>query len=183
MRILTPIQQKLAEDNHNLIYAFMNKHHLNYDEYYGEMAEAFCIAITAFDETKGSLSTLAFHAMNNRLKNIRRCQSLPRRIPSECLLSLDELQTDAELVWSFYHCIPDPQTDVERIALHNIALEKLMKECSAEELELILGSVNKSVTQREAAKQLGISQTTYCRRVKAAKEKALRIVLEVLDSV
>ena len=77
MRILTPIQQKLAEDNHNLIYAFMNKHHLNYDEYYGDMAEAFCIAITAFDETKGSLSTLAFHAMNNRLKNIRRCQSLP----------------------------------------------------------------------------------------------------------
>lgn len=183
MRILTPKQQKLAEENHKLIYAFMNKHHLDHDEYYGDMAEAYCIAIAAFDETKGSLSTLVYHAMKNRLRNIRRCQSLPRRIPSDCLLSLDELQTDAELVWSFYHCIPDPKTDVERIALHNIALQKLTKECSAEELELILSSVNKTVTQREAAKRLGISQTTYCRRVKAAKEKALRIVLEVLDSV
>ena len=183
MKILTPSQQKLAEDNHNLIYSFMNQHHLDYDEYYGDMAEAFCIAVASYDEKKGSLSTLAYHAMNNRLKNIRRYQANPRRISPDSILSLDELQSEAELVWSFYHCIPDPTTDVEKIAMHNIALEKLMKECSPEELELILSSVNKNITQREAAKLYGISQTTYCRRVKAAKEKALQIVLEVLDSV
>ena len=183
MKTLSSKQQKLAEENHNLIFAFMNKHHLDPDEYYGDMAEAYCIAIAAFNESRGTLSTLVYHAMNNRLKNIRRYQTNPRRVPSDAIISMDALQEEAELVWSFYHCIPDPKTDVERIALHNMALEKLTQQCSSEELELILSSVNKSISQREAAKQLGISQTTYCRRVKAAKEKALQIVLEVLDSV
>ena len=183
MKFLSAEQQKLAEENHNLIYAFMNRHHLDHDEYYGDMAEAYCIAVASFDNTRGNLSTLAYHAMHNRLKSIRRYQSISRRTPSEPVISLDTLRSEAEEVWSFYHCIPDPNADVERIALHNIALEKLMQECTPKEIQLILTAAEKRISQREAAKLLGISQTTYCRRVKAAKEKALRIVLEVLETV
>lgn len=183
MKTLSPKQQRLAEENHNLIYAFMNHNHLDHDEYYGDMAEAYCIAIAAYDETKGALSTLVYHAMNNRLKNIRRYQLNPKRISADCVLSLDELREKAEQVWTYYHCIPDPKSDVEKIALHNIAMERLVKECTADEMELILGSINKTVSQRENAKKLGISQAAYCRRVKAAKERALQIILEVLDTV
>ena len=183
MKNLTSTQRKIAEENHNLIYSFMNRYQLNHEEYYGDMAEAYCIAIASFDKAKGNLSTLVYHALNNRLKNIRRYQSLPRVIPTEQILSLDELQSKAETVWSFYYCIPDPKSDVEKRALHNIALTRLTEECTPTELELIVTSINKKLSQREAAKLLGISQTTYCRRLKAAKEKALHIVLEVLDAV
>ncbi len=132
------------------------------------------------NQLQGMLSALS---VSNGVNIIRRYQSSSCRAPSEPLISLDTLRSEAEEVWSFYHCIPDPNADVERIALHNIALEKLMQECTPKEIWLILTSVEKRISQREAAKSLGISQTTYCRKVKAAKEKALRIVLEVLETV
>lgn len=183
MNSLSDEQQKLAAENHNLIHAFIKLHHLDHDEYYGDMAEAYCSAIASFNKTKGSLSTFVYHAMYNRLKSIKRYQASTRRIPAEAIVSLDELRLEAEKTWSFYHCIPDLNVNVENTALHNIAIKKLMTECTSKELNLIFTAANKQISQRKAAKALGISQTTYCRRVKAAKEKALRIILEVLEPV
>ena len=73
-------QQKLVEENHNLIYYMCNKYNLSFEEYYGILAIALCKAAIGYDETTGySFTTYACKAMYNAysahiryIKNSRR---------------------------------------------------------------------------------------------------------------
>lgn len=71
---LTPEQQKLVEDNHNLIYSFLNSRGLSIDDYYDVAAIGLCQAAALFDASKGlKFSTYAYTAMRNEvLKEIRK---------------------------------------------------------------------------------------------------------------
>lgn len=68
MEPLTPQQQKLVEDNHNLIYSLAYKKNINLDEFYGDLAIGLCKAALAFDENRGKFSTLAYTSMYNEYK-------------------------------------------------------------------------------------------------------------------
>ncbi|HZJ99851.1 MAG TPA: sigma-70 family RNA polymerase sigma factor [Tissierellaceae bacterium] len=65
MRKLTKDQQKIVEDNHNLIYDFLHRRGLNVDEYYGLVAESLCKAVLNWDKSKGKLSTLFYIIARN----------------------------------------------------------------------------------------------------------------------
>lgn len=65
---LTEKQQKMVADNHNLIYAYLSRHRLNYEEYYDLLAIALCKAVLKFDENKGcSFSTYAWSSFRNAI--------------------------------------------------------------------------------------------------------------------
>jgi len=53
---LTTIQQKMIEDNHNLIYWFINKYKLSETEYYDLLALELCYAVAKHDPSRGSLA-------------------------------------------------------------------------------------------------------------------------------
>lgn len=65
---LTDEQRRIAEDNHNLIYGFLNKNHLDYEEWYDIIAMGYLNAVLKFDPARGSLSTLAYKVMQNQYK-------------------------------------------------------------------------------------------------------------------
>lgn len=67
MRKLTDEQRDMIENNHDLIYGFLKKYNLGFEEWYFESAEGLCDAALTFDETKGKFSTYAFHCMSSRV--------------------------------------------------------------------------------------------------------------------
>ncbi len=68
-RALTPEQQKLVEDNHNLIYHILNKMNLDIEEYYGLAAIGLCQAARNYSNTKAKFSTYACFIMRAVIHN------------------------------------------------------------------------------------------------------------------
>lgn len=89
---MTPEQQKLAADNHGLIIKFLVKHHLNIDDYYGDMAVEFCYAARAYRPEMGyAFSTYAYRCMHNHLIRMWQENGRAKRVPKYIISSLDEL--------------------------------------------------------------------------------------------
>lgn len=93
---LTNEQRKLVEDNHDLIYGFLNKKELDIDKYYDIMALELCNASINYDSSKGKFSTFVYKCMYNRLIKIicsenRQCRKPPNGILSydkECVMNI-----------------------------------------------------------------------------------------------
>lgn len=93
---LTNEQRKLVEDNHDLIYGFLNKKELDIDKYYDIMALELCNASINYDSFKGKFSTFVYKCMDNRLKKTiysenRQCRKPPNGILSydkECVMNI-----------------------------------------------------------------------------------------------
>ena len=63
---MTEKEQKLAEENHNLIYDFAKKRNLVVEDYYGLLAIGLCNAATAYSsENENTFSTYAYSCMQN----------------------------------------------------------------------------------------------------------------------
>ena len=89
---MTPEQQKLAADNHGLIIKLLIKHGLDVDEYYGDMAIAFCYAARAYrPETGYAFSTFAYRCMKNSLMRLWQKEGRQHRALNGAMVSLDEL--------------------------------------------------------------------------------------------
>jgi len=181
MKPLTLQQRETAEKNHGLIVAFIRKNHLNFEEYYGDLAETYCLAIASYDESKGSLSTYVFVSLKNRMKNIYRERTCEKVIPRELLSSLDETVSanqDASLLGDL---IPDKRMSVELEVQFRMAWEQAGKELSQFEMDVLNNIISRETSQRELAKKHNISQTSYVRREKAVKKKARRIFFGELN--
>ena len=177
MRVLTAAQRKKAEKNHGLILSYIRKNRLNFEEFYGDLAETYCIAMSSHKRRKGTLSTYVFVSLDNRLKSIRRAKTYGRNIPLDLLVSLDKPVSAQEGADTLADLIPDCGADVESKAMHRLAWEQINREFSPLELELLDNIIYREHTQREFAKRYGISQTSYCRWERKVKEKAHRIFL------
>lgn len=89
--MLTLEQQKMVKENHNLIYAFLNKYKLSID-YYGSAALGLCKAAMNYDSSFGTaFSTYAFVAMYRQYIADRK-----NEVKYEYSISLDELYTDSD---------------------------------------------------------------------------------------
>lgn len=75
---LTEEQKRLIEENHNIIYDFMNKRHIELD-YYGDFAEKLCRVIPHYDPEKACLTTFVYNVFDNYWKNILRLKYKPSR--------------------------------------------------------------------------------------------------------
>lgn len=145
--VLTIEQQKIVEDNHNLIYWYANKANLNIDEYYGLLAMELCKTVMKYDETKGSLANLYKMRCDNLIKNEYRNNS---RKPREVYGYNDER-------------IHNDMNDVEL----KIDLENLIKSDKTGVLKLIADGY----TQKEISKILGISQSTVSNVLKRVRKE------------
>lgn len=80
---LTQQQSAVVADNHNLIWAFLHRHHLELDRYYGECATGLCKAAATYDSTRGTFANWACRIMDNEVKmTIRKNR---REIPTTSL--------------------------------------------------------------------------------------------------
>lgn len=135
---LTPEQQKLVEENHNLIYGYLRDRHLDHDEWYDLLAIELCYAVMYLNPEKSILSTYFYLRADSRVGKVYRDGNRKKR-KSNGNVSYND-------------------------ALHN---EVLMDEM-AEELEIrewieaegneILKLKYSGLNQTQIAHQLGISQ-------------------------
>ena len=71
---LTDEQRKLVEDNHNLIYFYMNFKKVDPDESYHDLAMGLCKAARTYNPKKGAFSTYAMKCMENDLITKNMCE-------------------------------------------------------------------------------------------------------------
>lgn len=165
-------QRKLVEDNHNLIYSFLNSHHLSLDaveDWYGTAAIGLCKAALIYDESRGSkFSTLAYLCMDNEVKmimrNNRKCVSTVASLDDEVRSSDGCCLADV---------VPDNRDFYFSIYL-NDAIAIATRKLSERDKQFIDLIVNHGKTNTEIARQFGVSQPTvsrvYCGFIKSIRE-------------
>ena len=119
---LTPEQQKLVEENHDLIYHMLNYHRLNHEDYYDIAAIGLCKAALIFKKPKKvQFSTFACHVINNEIVNEREYRNAKKRT-GNVVSFWDPIQDANELtVGGSIRDINTPET----IAFANDLLEAL----------------------------------------------------------
>lgn len=80
---LTPEQRKFAADHHNLIYSFLNEHHLPENDYYDIVVFGYLKAVRDYfsrdDLKEYSFGTIAWKAMYRCLSNHYKAQRSQKR--------------------------------------------------------------------------------------------------------
>lgn len=102
IRPLTRKQQKFAEENHNLVYSFLNKKKLNESVFYDVVIFGYLKAVQEYCDIpslrKHRFSTLAWKRMQSALSNYYKYLSRPKR--NAPTVSLDEpVGSEDGLLW------------------------------------------------------------------------------------
>ena len=117
--VLTKEQQKLVEQNHNLIYSFIKSKNLDLDEYYDMFAIVLCKAAMFYkDDNKTQFSTYVYCAFNSELTREFAFNNRSKRKTDTPVWSLNcEYETEDGIV-SLINLIPD-----------DFNLEEYVEEC------------------------------------------------------
>ena len=102
IRPLTRKQQKFAEENHNLVYSFLNKKKLNESVFYDVVIFGYLKAVQEYCDIPSlrehRFSTLAWKRMQSALSNYYKYLSRPKR--NAPTVSLDEpVSSEDGLLW------------------------------------------------------------------------------------
>lgn len=81
-------QKKLVEENHNLIYGFMTRYHLDFEEWYDICAIGLCKAGVIYDGT-AKFSTLSYMCMYNEMVKANHLAKMKKRCSRDKVISLD----------------------------------------------------------------------------------------------
>lgn len=155
---LSDEQKKVVEENHNLIYSFLHKNHLDINEWYGDAAIGCCMGVATFNEGKGSLSTYLFKCMSNQIINKKR-----RSKSINTFLSLDE---DLRIGVSLNETLSnneDWESDVDELVDFN----KMLNELSENKKKILL------------LKLQGYNQTEISKMLKISRQRVSQIIIDV----
>lgn len=145
---LSEEQRAFAEENHNLIYWYMNLKSLDKDEWYGLLAIELCKAVTKYDPNRGQFSTYYKMRCDSLVSKERKKQQRKRSLEKKYLIENENTY------------VSDIDVDDELLAM--------------EMLESEYGNVIKlkaeGYTQSEIGEMLGVNQCTVSRILTKVKE-------------
>lgn len=159
---LTPAQQQLVEDNHNLIYGFLRKYNLSQDEYYDLAAIGLCRAAKCFNKDKGSkFSCYAYLVMLTEVRMYWRKEHKcvkPSRSLDDIVLNGDHVNV------TLAETIVDPN---DTSAYITTPIDRLCTELAKhnERYPKILMMLCDGCTQKTIAAALGVCQPTISREI------------------
>ena len=166
MRLNTE-QQKLVEENHNLIYSYAKQHNLDLDEWYGVLALALCYAAYEFDENRSKFSTFYYVVANSRVGCAVRNKKAKKRVPDAMCISIEEEFKDLDLTLA--DTIEDKQSSVYK----KLEIREVFDSLDNLDTSIVLMRL-RGVTQKKISSYLGISQSTISRRLIAIKDKLIQ---------
>ena len=137
MQMLDDVKRKVVEDNHDLIYWYLNLKGLAYEDYYDLLAIELCMTVDKYDESKGSLANYFKVRCDNVVHKEWRKETA-RKKSNNGIIPLDE-----------EHLICDHQD-----MFGNVEHEELLKDPTG-----VAQLRHKGFSQQEVAKILGISQS------------------------
>lgn len=158
MKQLSNSQQKLVEDNHNLIYSFMNKNKLSLnavEDWYGTCAIALCKAALIFNPNKEiEFSTLAYVCMSNEMKMVLR----NRDKVIKDTLSLDyNISENIRLG----DCIKSKSDEFGEVDFYTI-LNKYYGKLNTTHKNIINDYIYTDMTQKDIGKKYNLSRSMIC---------------------
>ena len=166
---LTSKQSRLAEENYNLIYAYLAKYNLS-EEYYGDAAIGLCKAAQTYDENYGTeFSTYAYMCMKHACMNAKRKENTT--IPCESM-NVSFIESGEEVLY----CVPD-KTDLYEPSLAMLDLKLFMrglKQSDREVIEYKLQDYNAT----EIARFKGTSRQRIWQIVKRLREQYRRYIYD-----
>lgn len=158
---LNDTQRKLVEDNHNLIYSFLNKRNLGMDEvedWYGTAAIGLCKAAKAYNpDLDVKFSTFAYVCMNTEVVNILR----KNKNEIKALLSLTESMNGNEDC-ILENIVPDKDDCFFSVYL-NDAIDIATKKMSERNRKIIDLLLIEGYTQVDVAKMFGMTRSNVSR--------------------
>ena len=159
MEHLTSTQQKMVEENHNLIYGMAHKYKINLDEYYDVLAIGLCKAAMTFDETKGQFSTFAYVTMLNEYNAVLRHNKTYMVIPEQNLVSMNTRMAsdDGDCVVEFGDMFPN-NVDIEKDTAETDYIRFLCKKISNPQEQEVIKLLADGFTQSEIAERIGVSR-------------------------
>ena len=174
-RCLSPEQQKLVEDNHNLIYSFAHSRRLKLEQYYDVLAICLCNAACDYEKNKGEFSTLAYKYMENGVRNEINLQNLKRTEKDKTLLYFDApISNSGEEGMSYFDTVKDEKI-FENDSILFCTFQRLYSILDYREQE-ILKMLYQEYGRKEICNRLGIrsgSFTVSIRKIRAKLQKLL----------
>ena len=172
---MTEMEQKLAEENHNLIYDFAKKKNLVLEDYYDLLAIGLCNAASSYSSKNiSSFANYAYHCMQNVVNDYWRGITLKRSIPEENILSYDASTGGEEGEESFAETFADSVSVIDDV-ICNIQCEYLLGMLNIQEQTLVQ-CLLKGLKGREIAVIMNVSER-YVRQLKSKVQKKLRYYL------
>lgn len=161
---LTAAQRKFAEENHNLIYWFLQRKGLSEEDWYGIVAIGYVNAVASFDPEKAKFTTYAFSCMNNAVRMEKRKKAI-EPVVSLNYIMFSEDGSQAEL----QDLIPDTRIEnTEGV----IDLSASINRLSGHERKIMIMRAN-DLTQQEISDSRSLSQPYVSRLLKKVKQELL----------
>jgi RNA polymerase sigma factor (sigma-70 family) len=170
---MTDKQKKMVEENHNLIYAFLQKYHLPVEEWYGMAAIGLCRAAMTFKENVSSFSTYAYRCMFTAVMQEKRKETHAKTIPNHMIFYYQtELNDSDGNTACFMDFIPSID-DVEGDTIAKVIFEEFNEILKPRD-KAVFQMLQDGYTQREIGSMVGCSQT----QVSRIKKKFTRYLLD-----
>lgn len=163
---MTDEQRKLVEDNHNLIYGFLNKKELT-DDYYDIVALGLCKAAMSYDESKGKFSTLAFKCMDGEMSTHYTYLKRKKFIPENLIFSYNETANE-DVSESIVDAILPDNNDRIGYSLENIDFDCFINLLKDKERQIIEHLI-KGFNQKEIAEIMNMTQQAVSLNIKSIK--------------
>lgn len=146
------------EDNHNLIYSFLQKYKLSVDDYYGLAAIGLCKAGSTFDTTKSNFSTYAYKCMFNTVVCEIRKKTQARTIPEYQIVYYQAELNDNNGgdTASFINYIPSKE-NVEDDVIYRLIFDEYISKLKERDVKIFTLSMD-GYNQEEIAKKIGCSK-------------------------
>lgn len=165
---LTTEQQRLVEDNHNLIYGYLNKKNLKIEEWYDVCAIGLCKAAQTFNAEKGAqFSTYAYLIMQNQVWQESRMKISKKRVPENMTYSYDA--EVAELDGVDFSKMISGSENVEDKCITNVIFNDFLSGLNARHRKIMLLRLN-GYKQKDICKIVGCSQPQVSRVLEKARK-------------
>lgn len=176
MEHLTSVQQKLVEDNHNLIYGVAHKNKINLDEYYDVLAIGLCKAAMQYDESKGQFSTFAYQTMLSEYLGVLRHNKIKSAVPENMIVSMNvKIDNESETPISLVDTIPscdDTETSITLKDYLEFLYSKLDRQQDKDIFMLLAGGMS----QTEIAESFGVSRQRVGQMLNRIRKKLEKFV-------
>lgn len=171
-------QRKLVEENHNLIYSFLLRNHLDVEEFYDLAAIGLCKAAMTFDKDISRFATYAYKCMHNEIRMYHRHNGTQRVVPDKLITYYEAEIKDSDGDISNFLAIIPSDFNLEDVAVSNMIYDEFLSKLSDRD-KTVLYLLNDGHTQAEVSKILGCSPTLISKFRKKFTTLLKKLGLEV----
>ena len=169
---LSPEQQKLVADNHNLIYSFARKYKIDIEEYYDVLALGLCKAAMYHDGVSGKFSTLAYQSMKTMyMDEIVTYGKRSKRGGNKKTEYYEEFISDDESRGTYFDLLSDIKIPDEDSMILKLNFQEFCRYITNREFNVLKMKLS-GMTQKEIAKEYGVTHQMVSLWLKAIRKKA-----------